>query len=261
MKKFMLLVLMLFLITNSLGCGRIIEDGQAGVEVNLGKINDYPVKSGIKFFLPVITWIEKWNVKTQEIKETANVPSSEGLISTIDISVVFHTPIDNIVPIRKSIGKDYIDIVFRPNVRDSIRAVVSGYQVKSLFDDTGRQEISDKILERLRRKLEPKGIVIEDVLMRDVKLPGTFAQSIENKLKVEQESMQKEFELQKAKKDAEIAVANAEGVAKSNAIIADSLTPEYLKYLWITNLDKGNSEIIYVPTEANLPILEANRLK
>ena len=80
---------------------------------------------------------------------------------------------------------------------------------------------------------------------------GNILQKIQGKAK--------EFELQKAKKDAEIAVANAKGVAESNKIIAGSLTASYLRYLWITNLDKGNSEVIYVPTEANLPILEATR--
>ena len=95
--------------------------------------------------------------------------------------------------------------------------------------------------------------------MRDVRLPPSFAASIEAKLRAEQESLQKEFELTKAKKDAEIEVARAEGAAKSNLIIANSITENYLRYKWVESLKSSNMQVVYVPTEANLPILEAGR--
>lgn len=243
------------------GCAQVIEDGQAGVKIDLGKISERPLASGIQFFIPIITFIETWNVKTVEIKETANVPSSEGLISTLDVSVLYRTPIENVVRVRRTIGRNYVNILVTPNIRDSIRNVVSGYQVKALYSDKGRSEISEKILGRLKDKLSPHGIEVEDVLLRDVRLPPTFAQSIESKLRAEQESFQKEFELEKAKKDAEIEVARARGIAESNKIIADSLSENYLRYRWIDGLQKTDLQVIYVPTEANLPILEASRAK
>ena len=95
--------------------------------------------------------------------------------------------------------------------------------------------------------------------MRDVRLPPSFAASIEAKLRAEQESLQKEFELTKAKKDAEIEVARAEGAAKSNLIIANSITENYLRYKWVESLKSSNMQVVYVPTEANLPVLEAGR--
>jgi regulator of protease activity HflC (stomatin/prohibitin superfamily) len=159
------------------------------------------------------------------------------------------------------IGPQYLDIVVAPNVREAIRGVASGYKVSALYSDTGRAEISQAMLKQLKEKLEPRGIVIEDVLLRSMQLPKTFLQSIEAKLRAEQESFQKEFELQKAVKDAEIEVAQARGVADANKIIAESITAEYIQYLWVQGLNDGNSEVIYVPTEANLPILEASRKK
>ena len=113
----------------------------------------------------------------------------------------------------------------------------------------------------LKDKVEPRGITVQDVLLRDVRLPDTFAQSIQMKLKTEQEALQKEFELQKAKKDAEIEVARANGVAQSNKIIAASVDEAYLHYLWIMGLQKNNLQVIYVPTEVNIPIMEAGRMK
>lgn len=250
----------LFILVAILGNSfKVVEDGEAGIRITLGNIGDQPLGAGIHFKLVGIQEIEIMNVKTQEIKEVARVPSSEGLISEIDVSVIYKIPADNAPKIRKEVGIGFRDTVLVPYMREAIRGVASGYQVKALFNDTERAEIGDRIKQILIRRLEPRGITIEDVLLRDVKLPPTFLQSIEAKLRSEQESLQKEFELQKAKKDAEIEVARARGAAEANKIIAESLDPAYIQYLWVQGLQDGSSEVIYVPTEANLPVLESVR--
>lgn len=261
MKKTILSILLLVSIFSFSGCAiQGIEDGETGVKATFGKIEDQPLATGWHIFFPVFSWIEVWNVKTQELKETASVPSSEGLISTLDVSILFNVPKDQVVHVRKTIGRYYGSTVLEPYVREAIRNTVSGYAVKALYSDAGRQEIGQKIHGFLKEKLTERGIVIQDVLLRDVRLPAVFSQSIELKLKTEQESLQKEFELVKAKKDAEIEVARAEGVAKSNTIIASSITESYLKYQWILGLKSNQMQVVYVPTEANLPIMEASRL-
>jgi len=244
------------------GCGlAVIEDGQAGVKADFGKVSPGPVGTGWHLYFPMVSWIETWNIKTQELKEVATVPSSEGLISQLDISVLYNVPKERVVFVRTTTGRDYRETILEPYVREAIRNVVSGYAVKALFSDAGRHEIGKKILAFLKEKLEPRGIIVQDVLLRDVRLPPTFATSIEAKLKAEQESFQKEFELAKAKKDAEIEVARAEGVAKSNLIIAESISDKYLRYRWIEGLSRNQAQVIYIPTEANVPIMEAGRWK
>lgn len=237
----------------------VIEDGETGVRADFGKIADQPVGTGWHFYMRVFTWIEKWNIKTEEMKETAQVPSSEGLISTLDVSILYNIPIDEAVKVRKTIGRNFRETVLEPYIREAIRNIISGYEVKALYSEQSRKEIGEKISAFLKEKLQPRGIVIQDVLLRDVRLPAAFAQSIEVKLKTEQESLQKQFELTKAKKDAEIEVARAEGVAKSNMIIANSLSENYLKYQWIQGLQKNELQVVYVPTEASMPIMEAGR--
>ncbi len=261
--RFLGIVIFLLVAVMFSGCAITqIESGEAGVKANFGKISAEPLGTGWHFYIPLFSWIESWNVKTQELKETASVPSSEGLISTLDVSMLYNVPVDKVVLVRQTTGANYEQTILEPYFREAIRNVVSGYAVKSLFSDKGRTEIGDNILQFLKAKLEPRGVNVQDVLLRDVKLPPTFSQSIEAKLKAEQEALQKEFELLKAKKDAEIEVARAEGVAKSNVIIANSITDAYLRYQWIQAL-KGNGEnlqVVYVPTEANVPIMEAGRL-
>lgn len=257
MKKSALLFL-LFIPAILSGCAEI-QSGEVGVKRSLGKISEKPLGPGWHLYNPLISQVEIWDVKTQELKEQAQVPSSEGLISSLDVSVLFNVPPEQAPGVRAMIGYYYRDTVLEPYVREAIRNVVSGYPVAALYSEKGRGEITNKILKHLQDKLTPRGIIVQDVLLRDVKLPPSFSASIEAKLRAEQEALQKEFELQKAKKDAEIEVARAEGVAKSNQVIAGSLTEHYLKYLWVQGLQRNESQVVYVPTEANLPILEAKR--
>ncbi|MFA7254740.1 MAG: prohibitin family protein [Candidatus Omnitrophota bacterium] len=261
MKKLSQLGLILMVCFAFSGCVVQVEDGQVGVKNDFGHIGDEVLNAGWHFFVPAVTQIELWNVKLQELKETAEVPSSEGLISQLDISIMYQVPADKASFVRKKIGPYYVSVVLEPYVREAIRNVASGYAVKALYSEAGRKEIGKNILDFLKGKLDEKGIIIQDVLLRDVKLPPSFSQSIELKLKAEQEALQKEFELQKAKKDAEIEVAKAGGVAQANQIIGDSLksNDSYLKYLWIRSLKDTKNQVIYVPTETGLPILEASR--
>jgi regulator of protease activity HflC (stomatin/prohibitin superfamily) len=96
---------------------------------------------------------------------------------------------------------------------------------------------------------------VVDVLLRDVKLPQRFKESIEAKLTAEQRVQQKQFELEQARKDAEIEVARARGAAQAQEIIRETLSDRYLQYLWIQTLNE-NPNVIYVATEANMPIFK-----
>jgi regulator of protease activity HflC (stomatin/prohibitin superfamily) len=231
----------------------VIEDGEVGVSKSFGSISDDPVAQGIVVQVPVVRTVETWNVKLQEVKETAQVPSSEGLIVGLDSSLLFQVLPEQAPKIRKTVGWNYIERLVIPYFRNGLRDVVSGYPVKNIYSEAGRKEISDKLLTFLRETLEPRGIRVVDVLLRDVKLPARFRESIEAKLTAEQKVQQKSFELEQARKDAEIEIARAEGAAKAQAIVRATLSDSYLQYLWIKTLNE-NPNVIYVATEANMPV-------
>jgi len=235
----------------------VIEDGEVGVQKSFGSIADEPVGQGVTFQIPIVRTVETWNVKLQEIKETAQVPSSEGLIVGLDSSLLFEVVPTSAPAIRKTVGRDYVDRLIIPYFRNGLRDVVSGYEVKNIYSETGRREIAGKLREFLTENLEPRGIRIVDVLLRDVKLPERFRESIEAKLTAEQKVQQKSFELEQARKDAEIEIARAEGAAKAQEIVRSTLSDSYLQYLWIKTLNE-NPNVIYVATEANMPIFRTS---
>jgi regulator of protease activity HflC (stomatin/prohibitin superfamily) len=235
----------------------VIEDGEVGVTKSFGAISDEPVPQGVALVFPVVRVIETWNVKLQEHKERAQVPSSEGLIVGLDVSLLYQVVSSEAPELRKTVGnaRAVNEQLVIPYLRNGVRDVVSGYPVKNIYSETGRKEIAERLRGYLVENLEDRGIKIVDVLLRDVQLPDKFRQSIEAKLTAEQRAEQKEFELTQAKKDAEIEVARAQGAAKAQTIIRETLSDSYLHYLWIRTLNE-NPNVIYVATEANLPIFK-----
>ncbi len=233
----------------------VIEDGEVGVSKSFGTIKDEPVGQGVVIQVPVVRTVETWNIKLQELKETAQVPSSEGLIVGLDTSLLFRVMPESAPVIRKTIGWNYVELLIIPYFRSALRDVVSGYPVKKVYTEAGRKEIAARVKGLLEVNLGERGIFVVDVLLRDVKLPQRFRESIEAKLTAEQRVQQKQFELEQAVKDAEIEVARARGAAESQQIVRSTLSDSYLQYLWIKTLNE-NPNVIYVATEANLPLFK-----
>jgi regulator of protease activity HflC (stomatin/prohibitin superfamily) len=179
------LVLILVAAIAAMGCV-VIEDGEVGVLKSFGTIKDEPVGRGVVIQVPVVRAVETWNVKLQELKETAQVPSSEGLIVGLDTSLLFRVVPESAPIIRQTVGWNYVDLLIVPYFRSALRDVISGYPVKKVFSKEGRNEIASKVKGFLDENLEPRGIVVVDVLLKDVKLPQRFRDSIEAKLTAEQ---------------------------------------------------------------------------
>lgn len=233
----------------------IIDDGEVGVSKSFGNISETPVSPGVAIVIPIARQVEVWNVKLQELKENARVPSSEGLIVGLETSLLFRVLPDQAPEIRIRVGRDYNNTLLTPYFRNAMRDVVAGYPVRKIYSDEGRKEIAERIHGFLKQNLDPRGIQVVDVLLRDVELPQRFRESIEAKLTAEQKVQQKQFELEQARKEAEIEVARAEGAAQAQRIVRSTLSDSYLQYLWIKTLNE-NPNVIYVATEANLPIFK-----
>jgi regulator of protease activity HflC (stomatin/prohibitin superfamily) len=134
----------------------VIEDGEVGVSKSLGAIRDEPLPAGVAFVAPVVRQVETWNVKLQELKETAQVPSSEGLIVGLETSLLFHVVPERAPEIRKTVGRSYADGLVAPYFRSALRGVVSGYPVKQIYTEVGRKEIAENIRSS-RRSWSPAG--------------------------------------------------------------------------------------------------------
>lgn len=254
-KKIAIAVVIIILFFNVV---KVIEAGNVGVVSLFGRVSDRALTPGINFVLPLSS-VHRFSTRTQEYtmssvadegakqgNDSIAVRTKEGLDMTLDITVLYRVNETSAPEIYKTIGTLYEDKIIRTIVRSVIREVVANYDAKEVYSSK-RIEVNDQISDNIKSKIEPRGFILENVLLRDVKLPANLSQTIQEKLQAEQEAQKYEFILQKEHKEAERKIIEAEGQRDAQKIINESLSANYLYYQYINQL-KDRQGTIYVPT-------------
>ncbi len=245
----------LFLVACS--CVTFVNSGHVGVVTSFGAVEKEVLSEGVNFIAP---WknCSNLSIRTSEHKEVANVPTSEGLTIKLEASLIYALNKSNVSEIYQKIGPDFIEVIISPQMRSAIRGVTVKYQAKDLYT-SNRAEIEAALLEAMKHTIEPYGIMVESILLRDIDLPERVRSAIETKLSADQAAQQMEFVLLKEKKESERKVIEAQGIAEAQKTIHTTLTDNYIKYLWVKALENNAqhpSTVIYVPIgQDGLPVV------
>ncbi len=118
----------------------------------------------------------------------------------------------------------------------------------------------------MRKELEKRFILLDEILIRDIKLPRKVVEAIEQKRRALEEAQRMKFLVEKEKLEAERKKIEAKGIAEANKIIAGSLTKEYLMWKFLENIkayaESGNNTIILIPYDTNMtPIIQLPEMK
>jgi regulator of protease activity HflC (stomatin/prohibitin superfamily) len=254
----MSLLLIVFISRSSVNIGY----GEAGVlfkTLGGGVETEKPPKGeGFRIIAP---WnkIFIYDVKQQEVLESMQVLSSNGLEISLDVSMLYQPKYDELGLLHQTKGVNYLNTVLLPTVRAVARSVVGRYTPEQLYS-TKRDAIQNEIYEETRDNVDSQYIQLNAVLVRDVSLPNAIKQGIERKLVQEQEALEYEFRLVKAEQEAERQRIDAEGKAIANRILSASLTDRILQEKGIEATIKlsesPNSKIIVIGSGDNgLPII------
>ncbi|MFZ5801027.1 MAG: prohibitin family protein [Candidatus Omnitrophota bacterium] len=232
---------------------KIVPAGTVGVVDLFGSVAERARQPGINLVNPFARLVIM-NVKTEEMSEIMNVPSKEGLSIDLDVTILFRLSPGKASEIYKTVGVYYRNIIIQPQFRSVARGVTVGYEAKGLYTSS-REEIAQKIYTDLSKLLLERGVILEKVLLRSIKLPVMVSQAIEVKLRAEQEAEQMKFVLEKEKKEAERRVIEAEGISKAQEIINKTLTASYLQHEAIQAqmkmADSPNHTTVYIPSGDN----------
>ena len=226
-------------------------------------VDEPPLGEGFHIIAP---WnkVYLYNVKQQEVFESQmQVLSSNGLEISLDVSVLYQPKASELGLLHQTKGSNYLDIVIVPNIRAVARSVVGRYTPEQLYS-TKRDAIEEEIFDELKKGVESQHVQINDVLVRDVTLPNTIKQAIERKLSQEQMSLEYEFKLESARKEAEKVRIDAQGKADANRILNSSLTTNILRDKGIEATTKlaesPNSKVIVIGSgKDGLPIILGNQ--
>jgi regulator of protease activity HflC (stomatin/prohibitin superfamily) len=220
---------------------KTVPAGHVGIVDLFGKVRDNTLPPGLHILNPLAR-VHRMSVQTRELKEVMDTPSSEGLIVHLEVSIIFHLDPLKAVEVYKQIGLRYDAVIVEPNVRSAVREVTSSYPAKALYS-AEREKMATEINQYVVTAVQPRGMLVERVLMRDVKLPGKLQAAIEEKLSAEQEAARMQFVLLKEKQEAERKKIEAEGISTFQKIVSEGISENLLRWKGIeATLDISKSQ-------------------
>lgn len=277
-----------------LACVRVVAPGEVGIPVTFGSAGT-PMQSGVAITNPFAS-VKKLSVRTEEYTmsiaggegakggdDSVAVLGKDGATGHVDATIVYRLEKTAASKMYREVGTNFVDKLVRPTTRSCIRDAFVGYTMVQAATSQ-RSLVAADIEECINDTLEPRGLVLEDLQLRDVGLSESVQNAINAKVEAEQGSLQQQFELAKATQEAEIKRVEAQGVADSEQIIKcgatlvkkddgtfnvvpkegaaceDNLTQAYLQYQYIQALkelvDAPNNSTIVIPSDQSLtPLL------
>ncbi|XLS27488.1 prohibitin family protein [Flavobacteriaceae bacterium M23B6Z8] len=259
---FIIIIAIIFLVKSTITIG----SGQAGVLYRTfggGVVTEEPpLGEGFQIIAP---WnkVYIYEVRQQELFEKMKVLSSNGLEIQIDASAWYQPIYKDLGRLHQNLGENYLGRVIQPAIRSAARSVVGRYTPEQLYSSK-RDAIQDEIFAETKKILDDQFVQLNQVLVRDVTLPATIKEAIERKLKQEQESLEYEFRLVTAQKEAEKQRIEAQGKADANRILSASLTDKILQDKGIEATlklsESPNSKVVVIGGgEGGMPIILGNQ--
>ena len=235
-----------------------VASGHVGVLTLFGRVTGEILPEGIHLINPFKSSTEM-SIRTQEIKESASVPSAEGLVMNLDTSLIYHLDPAKAAEVYQKIGPNYLVVFIEPNLRAAIREATASHTANALYSGE-RELVAKQIRDQLMALLGQRGILVEAILLRDIQLPLTLKTSIETKQQAEQEALAMNFRLQKEKQEAERKRIEAAGIRDFQQIVAQGISAQLLEWKGIEateNLAKSpNSKIVVIGNSKNgLPLI------
>nr|WP_294995295.1 prohibitin family protein [uncultured Sediminibacterium sp.] len=265
-RVFGLLIIIVGFLTS---CIKQIDAGQIGVKSLFGKVSDDVLTSGLNMVNPLID-VKTVDIKTQNYTmsgvqdegdkandDAIRVLTADGLEVIIDLTVLYRVIGEEAPRIVKETGLDYKDKIVRPLTRTKIRDNAVYFTAIELYSNK-RDQFQNRIFKSIEDDFKKRGLVLEQLLVRNITLPNNVKTSIEEKIKAEQDAQKMEFVLQKEKQEAERKRVEAQGIADYQRIMSSGLTDKQLQYEQIQVL-KGlvtspNSKVI-VMGKGNTPVI------
>jgi len=251
-----------------------IDAGQVGVKTLYGNVKPDVLESGLHVINPLLD-VTKFDIQTQNYTMSADhaegaiegddairVLSNDGLEVVIDLTVLYRISPGEAPKILKEIGVNYTDKIVRPVTRTRIRDNAVYYDAVALYS-TKRNEFQERIFKSIEADFKSRGLILEQLLIRNINLPASVKATIESKINAEQEAQKMTFVLQKEKQEAERKRVEAQGIADYQKIVATGLTDKQLQYESIKAQKElaasSNTKIIFMNGKGGAPIILSDK--
>ena len=244
-----------------------IEPGEVGVQKLFGKVSDNILQSGLNIINPLVK-VVTFDIKTENYTmsgvtdegtkqgdDAIRVLSADGLEVIVDLTVLYKVVPSEAPRILKEVGTDYRNVLVRPICRTKIRDNAVYYDAVALYS-TKRDEFQSRIFSTIETNFKERGLMLEQLLVRNITLPESVKATIESKINAEQDAQKMTFVLQKERQEAERKRVEAQGIADYQKILSSGLSDRLLQYEMIKAISTSpNSKLIMMTNGKGLPIM------
>ena len=244
-----------------------IGPGEVGVQKLFGKVSSNTLESGLNIVNPLVE-VVTFDIKTQNYTMSAKhdegdiagddairVLSADGLEVVIDLTVLYKVIPNDAPNILKEIGTDYRNTIVRPICRTKIRDNAVYYDAVALYS-TKRDEFQQRIYQTIEKDFKSRGLLLEQLLIRNITLPASVKTTIESKINAEQDAQKMTFVLQKEHQEAERKRVEAQGIADYQKIMSTGLSDKQLQYEMIKAIATSpNAKLIIMGGGKNTPLI------
>jgi len=255
------------LIGMSIACVVQVEPGEVGVQKLFGKVNNDILESGLNVINPLVQ-VVMFDIKTENYTmsgvadegakqgdDAIRVLTADGLEVVVDLTVLYKVIPSEAPRILKEVGTDYRNVIVRPICRTKIRDNAVYYDAVALYS-TKRDEFQAKIFATIESNFKERGLLLEQLLVRNITLPASVKASIESKINAEQDAQKMQFVLQKETQEAQRKRVEAQGIADYQKILSTGLSDKLLQYEMIKAISASpNAKVIFMTNGKNLPMM------
>ena len=220
-------IILLFILLAFLTCFCSVPTGYVGIKTKFGKADQNVIQEGLNFKLPMIEKVILMDCRTQKAEINCSTASRDLQEVSLKVAINYNVSVENAYSIYKNIGVNYESIMISPSILESVKSVTAQYTAEELI--TKRSEVSDKMQDTLKEKIESRGFTVIDFNVTDLDFSVAYNQAIEKKQVAEQEAKQAQYELEKSKIENEKKIAEAEANAKVMQVQNSSITENALK--------------------------------
>jgi regulator of protease activity HflC (stomatin/prohibitin superfamily) len=255
------------LIGMSIACVVQVEPGMVGVQKLFGKVNNNILESGLNIVNPLVQ-VVMFDIRTENYTmsgiqdegskqgdDAIRVLTADGLEVVVDLTVLYKVIPAEAPRILKEVGTDYRNVLVRPICRTKIRDNAVYYDAVALYS-TKRDEFQAKIFSTIEANFKERGLLLEQLLVRNITLPASVKASIESKINAEQDAQKMQFVLQKETQEAQRKRVEAQGIADYQKILSTGLSDRLLQYEMIKAINTSpNAKLIFMTNGKNLPVI------
>jgi regulator of protease activity HflC (stomatin/prohibitin superfamily) len=235
----------------------VISPGEVGIAITFGSYKT--LDPGLHVITPFITKVHTLSTKSSTLETQNTVPTAEGLAVNLNLAVIYRLDEKMAGQLYTTVGPDFCNILIVPESASSLRILTADSEAKALYTEA-RIKVQQDLKRMLELKLNPRGIIVEDILLKEVHLPTLLLKAIEMKAQAEQDAMKMEFVIQKEQQEAHRKEIEAKGIAAFQSIVTEGISPELLQWKGIEATEElaksTNTKLVIMGnTHDGLPVL------